>query len=104
VASLPEGLRGGRPVRPFGHTVFSEDDWRALSGSLALSPREAQILRGVFDDQKESAIASHLGISSHTVHTHLERLYRKLGVRSRVALVTRVFVEYIWPDEGPPPG
>jgi DNA-binding CsgD family transcriptional regulator len=65
-----------------------------------LSERERQIAEAVFDDQKESVIAVHLGISSHTVHTHLERLYRKLGVTSRVTLVSRVFVEYLWLQEG----
>jgi DNA-binding CsgD family transcriptional regulator len=40
-------------------------------------------------------IADHLGISPHTVHTHIERLYRKVGVASRVSLVRRVFVEYL---------
>jgi Bacterial regulatory proteins, luxR family len=36
-----------------------------------------------------------LGISSHTVHTHLERLYHKLAVGSRAALISRIFVEYL---------
>ena len=59
--------------------MFSDSIWRLLAGSLELSQREFQILQAVFDDQKESAIAANLGISSHTVHTHLERLYHKLG-------------------------
>jgi DNA-binding NarL/FixJ family response regulator len=80
--------------------MFSDSIWRLLAGSLELSQREFQILQAVFDDQKESAIAANLGISSHTVHTHLERLYRKLGVTSRVTLVSRVFVEYLWLEEG----
>ena len=36
-----------------------------------------------------------LGISPHTVHTHLERLYRKLGVGSRVALTTKIAFEVL---------
>jgi DNA-binding NarL/FixJ family response regulator len=75
--------------------MFSDSIWRLLAGSLELSQREFQIPQAVFDDQKESAIAANLGISSHTVHTHLERLYHKLGVTSRVTLVSRVFVEYL---------
>ena len=75
--------------------MFSDSIWRLLAGSLELSQREFQILQAVIDDQKESAIVANLGISSHTVHTHLERLYHKLGVTSRVTLVTRVFVEYL---------
>jgi DNA-binding NarL/FixJ family response regulator len=88
-------LLGARGVRPSGRSMFSDSIWRLLAGSLELSQREFQILQAVFDDQKESAIAANLSISSHTVHTHLERLYHKLGVTSRVTLVSRVFVEYL---------
>jgi DNA-binding NarL/FixJ family response regulator len=49
-----------------------------------------QIVRAVFDDQTEYAIAADLGISPHTVHTHFERLHRKLAVSDRVQLVLRV--------------
>ena len=76
-------------------SVFPDDTWRALAVALNLSERELQIVQAVFDDDKESVIAADLGISSHTVHTHLERLYRKLGVSSRVSLVGRVFVEFL---------
>jgi DNA-binding CsgD family transcriptional regulator len=75
--------------------MFSNETWCRLTGSLGLSQREFQIVQTLFDDQKESVIADHLGISPHTVHTHIERLYRKVGVASRVALVRRVFVEYL---------
>jgi DNA-binding CsgD family transcriptional regulator len=88
-------LLGARPVRPSGRSVFSDAIWRLLAESLELSGRESQIVQAIFDDQKESAIAVTLGISSHTVHTHLERLYRKLGITSRVLLVAHVFVEYL---------
>ena len=40
------------------------------------------------------AIALELGISQHTVHTYLSRLYRKLGVTSRVQLVLSVLDEF----------
>jgi DNA-binding NarL/FixJ family response regulator len=90
-----------RLLRPSGRLVFPGGVWRVLAGSLELSRRESEIVQAVFDDEKESAIAVNLGISSHTVHTHLERLYRKLGVTSRAALVYRVFVEYLWLQEDP---
>jgi DNA-binding NarL/FixJ family response regulator len=80
---------------PTGRTVLSEEDWQHVTSVLALSAREAEILQAVFEDQKECCIAANLGISSHTVHTHLERIYRKLHVSSRVGLVVRVFAEYL---------
>ena len=52
-------------------------------------------MRGVFDDHTESAIAGGLKISPHTVHTHCERLYHKVGVTDRVKLVLRVVETYV---------
>ena len=69
--------------------------WRSIARSLSLSPREFQIVLHVFDDAKEGDIAHRMNISAHTVHTHLERLYRKLGVGTRGGMIVRVFAEYL---------
>jgi len=87
----PGTHRSGRVAR----SLLSEDQWRSIAGSLHLSGRELQITQFVFDDKKEGAIARELGISSHTVHTHLERLYKKLAIASRCELIVRVFAEYL---------
>lgn len=39
-------------------------------------------------------MARQLDISTHTIHSHLERLYRKLGVTSRCGAVVRVVAEH----------
>ena len=75
--------------------MISEQAWLEIARSLRLSPRELQILRGIFDDHTEFAIAVDLGISPHTVHTHIDRLHRKLGVVDRVTLVLRVMDEFL---------
>ena len=84
-----------RPSVCAGSAIFSEEAWWQLGKSLRLSGRELQSVRGIFDDRKESAIASELGISAHTVHTHMERLRRKLGVVDRVELVLRIVNEFL---------
>jgi len=81
--------------RQVGRQILRNEQWEGLGKSLQLSGRELQILQGVFDDQTEAAVARELGISPHTVPTHLERLYRKLGVASRAGAVVRVFGAYI---------
>jgi DNA-binding CsgD family transcriptional regulator len=75
--------------------MFSELAWGQIARSLKLSGQELQVVRGIFDDHIEAAIADNLKVSPHTVHTHCERLYRKLGVTGRVRLALRVMDEYI---------
>ncbi|MEX0777220.1 MAG: helix-turn-helix transcriptional regulator [Phycisphaeraceae bacterium] len=75
---------------PASGRFISEAAWCCLSARLRLSQREQQIARMILDDFKELRIAREMGLSVHTVHTHLERLYRKLGVSSRVQLVVRL--------------
>ena len=76
--------------RQTGRCLFGTDDWFTIANRLSLSERELQIVQAIFDDQHENQIAQELAISSHTVHTHLERLYHKLDVSSRVELVVRI--------------
>jgi len=80
---------------PSGATMFSDQAWREVARRLRLSGQELRIVRGVFNGHKEYAIAANLGISPHTVHTHFERLHRKLGVADRVELVLRVIEEFL---------
>ena len=75
--------------------MFSELAWGQIARSLKLSGQELQVVRGIFDDRIEAAIADNLKVSPHTVHTYCERLYRKLGVTGRVKLVLRVVDEYM---------
>jgi DNA-binding CsgD family transcriptional regulator len=77
-----------------GRTVIPSSAWLPLACALGLSPRELQIVLGVFDDKKEESIAAEMGISRHTVNTHFQRLYRKLNVCSRPQLILRVIGAY----------
>ena len=80
---------------PLGAAIFSELAWQEIARSLKLSGQELQVVRGIFDDHTEGAIADSLKVSPHTVHTYCERLYHKLGVTGRVKLALRVINEYI---------
>ncbi len=55
-----------------------------------LSPRELEIARMVAKGYANKSIASVLDISSWTVSSHLRRIYTKLGVTSRAAMVARL--------------
>ncbi len=77
-----------------GQAVFVPGEWRSLASCLGLSPRECGIVRAVFDGNSEKDTAQRLGLSPHTVHTYLWRIYRKLHVQSREELLVRVFAEF----------
>lgn len=55
-----------------------------------LSPREQEIARMVAAGHPSKTIASVLNISCWTVGTHLRRIYAKLGVNTRAAMVDRL--------------
>ena len=60
---------------------------------VALSPREREIARMVAKGYPNKVIARVLEISSWTVSTHLRRIFAKLGVSSRAAMVANILEE-----------
>lgn len=60
-----------------------------LNASARLTPREADVLRLIARGCTYAQAAQRLGISLHTVSTHIKNTYRKLGVRSGAAAVMR---------------
>ena len=71
-------------------SLYAHDRCRALGGSIEassvkapLSPRELECLKWVRDGKSDTDIGKILGISHTTVHFHVERVKKKLGVRTR---------------------
>jgi len=62
----------------------------ARAEQARLSPREQEIARMVADGYPNKTIAAVLDISSWTVGTHLRRIFAKLSVSSRAAMVARL--------------
>jgi DNA-binding CsgD family transcriptional regulator len=75
--------------------LLSVQGWEVVGRRMCLSRREVQIAQAMMCDDKESVIGGRLGISPHTVHTYVERLYRKVGVSSRTALVVALAESYL---------
>ncbi|MBB6143574.1 DNA-binding CsgD family transcriptional regulator [Silvibacterium bohemicum] len=61
-----------------------------IADMIHLSPREQEIVRMVAKGHPNKVIADVLNISSWTVCTHLRRIFAKLGVGSRAAMVARI--------------
>jgi DNA-binding CsgD family transcriptional regulator len=62
----------------------------APTSRVSFSPREREIARMVAEGYPNKAIAAVLEISSWTVCTHLRRIFAKLRVSSRAAMVARM--------------
>ena len=78
-----------------GAAILSDQAWAAIAKALGISKREIQIIQGVFDNLIQSGIAGRLDMSEHTVHTHLNRLFKKLNITTRTELVLRIMEQMI---------
>jgi DNA-binding CsgD family transcriptional regulator len=63
---------------------------RTGANRIQLSPREQEVVRMVAKGHPNKVIADVLNISSWTVCTHLRRIFAKLGVGSRAAMVAQL--------------
>jgi len=85
LASLPAALSGalleGTPPDGVGAPVDTEDH--------VLTTRERQVLTLLGEGLVNKEIAARLGISEHTVKTHLAAIYEKLDASNRAEAVAR---------------
>jgi len=58
---------------------------------LGLTPRESEILFWITQGKADSVIALLCGISPRTVQKHVENIFTKLGVETRIAAMLRAF-------------
>ncbi len=76
--------RGGAPMSPkIARAVIQEFQSEATQEQYLLTNREKEILKNLENGLAYKEIAALLGISPHTVHTHIKKIYEKLHVKSR---------------------
>ena len=89
--AIREGLGGGAPMTPqIAKSVLNL--FAKLAGPSPehhLSHRERETLEFLVQGLTTKAIGERLGLSIHTVDTHLRSIYRKLHVHSRSAAVAK---------------
>lgn len=68
-------------------TPLDPSDLRALE----LAPREREVLALIAKGHTNKRVAARLGVKPATVKKHLERIYGKLGVRTRTAAAAEAF-------------
>ncbi|GHO61102.1 response regulator [Ktedonobacter robiniae] len=62
-----------------------------ISGSIALTKREKEVLAGVAQGERSKEIAVRLGITERTVRAYLTNIYTKLNVDSRASAVALAY-------------
>jgi two-component system NarL family response regulator len=91
-ASAPEllaavrGLRdGGAPMSPriARFVVGAFQRQQAVADQYRLSARERQVLRHIEEGLSYKEVGTALSVSTHTVHTHIKRIYEKLQAHSK---------------------
>jgi DNA-binding NarL/FixJ family response regulator len=81
-------LVGSRPAASAARD-FPGPRGRSTLQTPTLTPREREILAMLADGLPNKLIAARLGISDHTVKTHLEAIFEKLGASNRAEAVAR---------------
>lgn len=85
---LDEGAGVGPGVSVGATVSAGADGYRVPE---VLTARELQIVALVAEGRPNKQVAAELGISEWTVSTHLRRIYAKLDVDTRAAMVTRCY-------------
>lgn len=98
VGFIALGIWAGRQLTPRpARAAFERND--AAIRSLGLTARECEILELLASGQSNKEMARTLGISPHTIKTHVARLYEKLEVQRRIPAVEKArFLALIPPD------
>jgi DNA-binding CsgD family transcriptional regulator len=78
-------------------TLKEDHAFGSAVSAVNLTPREHEVAQWISEGKTNAQIATILGISPRTVHKHVEHIFERLGVESRVALTVRLL-------ETPPAG
>ncbi|HEX5789643.1 MAG TPA: response regulator transcription factor, partial [Luteolibacter sp.] len=91
--AIRQVMDGGAPMTPEVArkvlAAFSANERTQQENDYNLTPRECEILRLMADGLVKKEIGDALGISVHTVSTHLQRVYDKLHVTTNTGAVAK---------------
>jgi DNA-binding NarL/FixJ family response regulator len=73
-----------------GEGLLSADDWNRIAAKFALSRRELDVARLIFEGKSRSQLARDLRCAEGTVRVYIDRLFAKLHVEDRLGMVLRV--------------
>lgn len=80
-------LRRANGLTDFRASYFNNVDSGSMNPFTRLSAREIEVANLVCQGRQNKEIAYLIGLSEHTVENHLRRIYAKLSIHNRSALV-----------------
>ena len=90
IEAIFELYQGGSPMSPkIARKVIHEFQDAEVAEQFVLSPREKNILKCIELGMTYKEIAADQSISSHTVHSHIKRIYEKLQSKDRTEVLVK---------------
>ena len=88
---LQEAASGGAPMTPevAGRVVRMFREHRPPDRSYELTPHELRLLKLLMEGHNYKTAAADLGVTTHTISFHLQRIYEKLHVHSKTEAVAK---------------
>lgn len=84
IESIHALYKGGAPMSPkIARKVIHEFQDEVASDQFLLTPREIEIAKRIEEGLTYKEIGEKMSISTHTVHTHIKKIYEKLQAKDR---------------------
>jgi DNA-binding NarL/FixJ family response regulator len=84
IESIHSLYKGGAPMSPkIARKIIHEFQDEVTNDQFLLTPREIEIAKRVEEGLTYKEIGERLNISTHTVHTHIKKIYEKLQAKDR---------------------
>ena len=93
----------GTRLPPDQHAVLVQpagpaDLWPVVAAGYGLTARERELVVLCARGLSNVEVAARMFLSPYTVQDHLKVVFDKVGVRSRKALVAKIFLDHAWPS------
>jgi len=90
IESIHALFKGGAPMSPkIARKIIHEFQDDVTNDEFLLTPREKEIVKRVEEGLTYKEIGERLKISTHTVHTHIKKIYEKLQAKDRNEAISK---------------
>ena len=92
--SLSQNIKKGDSDKEHPEVVLlDKKQWSYVQNRYSLTPRERQIAELICQGLRNGSIAKNLCITPGTVKTHTRNIYRKVHVKSKIAMLLKFLTD-----------